>query len=85
MRPAFVIALAVVALTFALFCLNYWVLAGTLPGYRLLAYPGIVTTRLFSEEIAFWPKLAILLSGQFVAYFAAALTFTTLRHHRSTR
>ena len=48
------------------FIVNYNFLAGTLPGYRLLTAPGIVALRLFTEEIAFWPKLALLLGGQYI-------------------
>ncbi len=48
------------------FTVNYNWLEGTLPGYRLLTAPGIVILRLFTEEIDFWPKLLLLLGGQYL-------------------
>ena len=51
------------------FSISYGYLHSTFLGYKFLAYPGIVATRIFSEEIDFWPKLAILLAGQYVALF----------------
>ncbi|MBW8190687.1 hypothetical protein K0504_06530 [Neiella marina] len=46
------------------------VLNGPLPGYRVLLFPGNLTLTyiwhpLFSEEVNFWPKLTMLLFGQF--------------------
>jgi uncharacterized glyoxalase superfamily protein PhnB len=51
------------------FAVNFWIVQGPYPGYKLLAYPGIVTAGLFSDEIDFWPKLGIMLLGQYLAYF----------------
>lgn len=56
------------------FGISYGILHETFPGYKLLVYPGIAVTRLFSEEIDFWPKLGILLIGQYLAFFIAMLT-----------
>ena len=55
------------------FGVNYWIADGTLPGYKVLAYPGIISTRLFSEEIGFWPKLGIMLLGQYFIYMVVIL------------
>jgi hypothetical protein len=51
---------------------NSWTLFdGSLPGYQFFLFPGNLTLMyfwhpLFTEEVNFWPKLAMLLSGQFV-------------------
>lgn len=62
--------MAVGALFFAvnLLLYNWW--SSPLLGYRLLLGPGNLTLvyvwhPLFSEEINFWPKLLLLLLGQF--------------------
>ena len=44
---------------------------GPLPGYQLLLFPGNLTLiyfwhPVFTEEVNFWPKLVMLLFGQFV-------------------
>jgi len=62
-------ALLGVLICFIVFGLGFWVFNQALPGYKMLAYPGIVATRFFSEEINFWPKLSIMLTGQYIAYF----------------
>lgn len=51
---------------------NTWeVWNGPLPGYQLLLFPGNFTLiyfwyPIFTEEVDFWPKLVMLLSGQFL-------------------
>ena len=64
-------ATAIVVLTVLVFAINYNGYPVIFPIYKILAWPGIVTLRLFSEEINFMPKLSILLLGQFLAYFLA--------------
>ena len=61
-----------------LFSLSYGILHGNVPGYKIINYPGIVATRFFSEEIDFWPKLIIMLTGQFTCYFLATLAISPL-------
>jgi len=44
---------------------------GPIPGYQFFMFPGNLTLihfwhPLFTEEVNFWPKLAMLLLGQFV-------------------
>lgn len=63
------------------FALNWLVWEGLMPGYSVLLFPGNLTLSylwhpLFTEEIDFWPKLALQLSGQFmlVAAFTALVT-----------
>ncbi|ALS98235.1 hypothetical protein AT746_08230 [Lacimicrobium alkaliphilum] len=46
-----------------------------MPGYGVLLFPGnfmlvYVWHPLFTEEIDFWPKLALQLSGQFIVVVA---------------
>lgn len=54
---------------------NMWdVWQGPLPGYQVLLFPGNLTLiylwhPLFTEELAFWPKLALLLIGQFAVVY----------------
>jgi hypothetical protein len=68
------------------FTVNYNWLEGTLPGYRLLTAPGIVILRVFTEEIAFWPKLLLLLGGQYVVsllIILATIKLIRLIHKRN--
>lgn len=51
---------------------DFW--GGPMPGLQLLLLPGNLTLiyiwhPLLTEEINFWPKLALLLFGQFVVVF----------------
>jgi len=44
---------------------------GAVPGYQVLLLPGNLTLvyfwhPLFTEEVSFWPKLVMLLFGQFI-------------------
>lgn len=68
-------AAAFVLLTALAFAIDFNWLHCTFPGYKILAWPGIVTLRFFSEEMAFWPKIAILLMGQYVTYFLTIFIF----------
>ena len=62
-------ALSGLAIGLFAFSVSYWILESALPGYRIMLYPGIITARFFSEEIDFWPKFGIVLTGQYVFYF----------------
>lgn len=50
---------------------NLWdVWGGPLPGYKVYLFPGNLTLiyvwhPLFTEEVNFWPKLGLLMLGQF--------------------
>jgi len=49
-----------------------------------MLYPGIITTRLFSEEINFWPKLGIMLAGQYFLCFLGIFSVKKLLNlHRN--
>jgi hypothetical protein len=60
---------------------NLWdAIGGPLPGYKVLLFPANLTLvyiwhPLFTEELAFWPKLCLMLVGQFtlVACFVACI------------
>lgn len=47
-----------------------------MPGYQILLFPGNLTLEyfwhpIFTEEVTFWPKLLMLMTGQFVVSFVA--------------
>jgi hypothetical protein len=59
---------------------DFW--GGPVPGYRYFLFPGNITLvyfwhPLFTEEVNFWPKLAMLLFGQFfvVTSFSASCIY----------
>ncbi|MFT6432260.1 MAG: hypothetical protein ACJAVI_000295 [Candidatus Azotimanducaceae bacterium] len=58
---------------FSAFAMSYWFSDGPIPGYKFLAGPGVLTLRMFSEEISFWPKLSLMMFGQYLVYFVAIL------------
>lgn len=59
-----------VAIALLAFIFNYTMAPISLPGYEILAGPAMFALQFFSEEIAFWPKLAIFISGQYLVYFS---------------
>ncbi len=61
------------------FTFNYNMVPLSLPGYELFAGPAMLVLRLFSEEIAFWPKLTIFLVGQYLVYFLVILLGRKIR------
>ena len=83
------VAAAIGLIAFAL-SWNFWDLwGGPMPGFQVLLYPGnlslvYVWHPLFTEEINFWPKLALHMVGQFslVACTTAVLT-TMVKRWRS--
>ncbi len=55
---------------------EYW--GGPLPGYDILLFPGNLSLiylwyPLFSEEVALYPKLTLLLIGQFSLVFVISM------------
>jgi len=78
------VAAVVIGLTAFTLSWNLWDLwGGPLPGYKVYLFPGNLTLiyiwhPLFTEEVNFWPKLGLLMLGQFsvVAGFTGA--FITL-------
>lgn len=60
---------------FLAFAISFWFSDGPIPGYWFFAGPGVLTLQMFSEEVSFWPKLGLLLAGQYFICFA--LIFST--------
>lgn len=54
---------------FVTIVISYWFLHTAMPGYHFLVGPGIAAANLFTEEINLWPKISIMLIGQYLAYF----------------
>lgn len=81
---AIVAGLAAVVMGLLAFALswNFWQFwGGPMPGSWLLLLPGNLTLiylwqPLFSEEINFWPKLALQMSGQFIVVTFVVALFT---------
>ena len=65
-------AIAIVVLTVLVFAINYNGYPGIFSIYKVLAWPGIFTLRLFSEEIDFMPKLSLLLQVNFQHAFSSS-------------
>lgn len=66
-------ALSGVVIGFTAIAISYWLLHQAMPGYYLFVGPGILTANLFTEEINLWPKISIMLTGQYLTYFAIIL------------
>jgi hypothetical protein len=62
---------------------NFWEFwGGPMPGIRVLLYPGnlslvYVWHPLFTEEVNFWPKLFLLMLGQFCVVTCVVALFTS--------
>jgi hypothetical protein len=59
---------------------------GPLPGYQLFLFPGNLTLTyfwhpIFTEEVNFWPKLFMLLFGQFVVVTSCVAAITRLKSY----
>lgn len=65
------LGLAIALLTLVAFTFDYYWFYSVLPGYKVLAFPGIFALRFFSEELGFINKLIILVFSQFVFYTLA--------------
>ena len=78
------VAAAVVGLVAFTLSWNLWGFwGGPMPGFQVLLFPGHLTLvyiwhPLFTEEINFWPKLALLLLGQFSVVFCFVGLFVYL-------
>ena len=61
---------------------NTWdIWDGPLPGYQFFLFPGNLTLiyfwhPIFTEEVSFWPKLLMLLAGQFGVSTVTMIVFT---------
>lgn len=78
-----VVALVVGGIAFSLHW-NFWnVWGGPMPGVQALLFPGNMTLiyiwhPLFTEEIDFWPKIVMLLVGQFFVVASVAVLLVSL-------
>lgn len=70
---------------------NLWAFFnGPLPGYRIFLFPGNLTLTyfwhpIFTEEVNFWPKLFMLLLGQFIVVTSCVVVITSLKQFFGTR
>ncbi len=83
MKFSALLASIFVIITGIAFAINYNWFNGTLPGYRILAYPGILTLRFISEETPFWPKLGVMLAGQYLACFIVVFSLRKIASLKS--
>jgi hypothetical protein len=64
---------------------NSWAFfGGPLPGYQIFLFPGNLTLiyfwhPIFTEEVNFWPKLFMLLFGQFLVVTSCVAMITSLK------
>ena len=64
---------------------NLWeFFGGPLPGYRIFLFPGNLTLTyfwhpIFTEEVNLWPKLFMLLFGQFIVVTSCMTVITSLK------
>jgi hypothetical protein len=75
---AFLWAFSGVAIGLMAFIFNYTMAPISLPGYELLAWPAMLGLQFFSEETAFWPKLLIFITSQYLLYFCVILSLRNL-------
>jgi len=65
---------------------NLWkFFSGLLPGYQILLFPGNLSLiyfwhPVFTEEVNFWPKLFMLLCGQFVVVTCTVVVLVKLKN-----
>jgi hypothetical protein len=71
-----------VVIALVAFIFNYTMTPVSLPGYDFIAAPAMFALSFFSEETAFWPKLTIFLSGQYLAFFVGIFTFRKMMKYR---
>ncbi|MFI2812458.1 MULTISPECIES: hypothetical protein [Microbulbifer] len=55
------------------FVYNWQCYDGGWPYFGIVLLPGNLVLSLFTEEIDFWPKLALQMSGQFLVTFTVAV------------
>jgi hypothetical protein len=70
---------------------NLWeYFGGPLPGYQIFLFPGNLTLTyfwhpIFTEEVNFWPKLFMLLFGQFVVVTCCVALISNLNDFFRTK
>ena len=84
------IAMIIGLITFSLNW-NLWeFFDGPLPGYRVFLFPGNLTLTyfwhpIFTEEVNFWPKLFMLLFGQFFVVSCCVAVIASLKQFFATK
>lgn len=69
---------------------NLWeFFEGPLPGYQIFLFPGNLTLiyfwhPLFTEEVNFWPKLFMLLLGQFLVVTTFVISINYIKNKLKT-
>jgi hypothetical protein len=69
---------------------NLWeFFEGPLPGYQIFLFPGNLTLiyfwhPLFTEEVNFWPKLFMLLLGQFLVITTFVISINYIKNKLKT-
>jgi hypothetical protein len=71
-------ALSGVIIGIIAFSYNYLLLPASMPGYELFTAPARFALSFFSEETAFWPKMTIFLTGQYLGYFLVIIIIKKL-------
>ncbi|WP_199610432.1 hypothetical protein [Flocculibacter collagenilyticus] len=75
---AFYVGLVAVGVGAIISFINWTIWGGGLPSYPFFLFPGNLVLSLFTEEIDFWPKLILQLTGQFCVVAMATLVVAKL-------
>ncbi|WP_445358261.1 hypothetical protein [Microbulbifer sp. ANSA005] len=75
------LVVGVISLTIGLlaFAYNWKIIGGGWPYFGTVLFPGNLVLSFFSEEIDFWPKFALQMSGQFLVSFLLARSLISFR------
>ncbi|WP_444894011.1 hypothetical protein ACJJIE_06545 [Microbulbifer sp. TRSA001] len=78
----FALVVGVISLTIGLlaFAYNWKIIGGGWPYFGTFLFPGNLVLSFFSEEIDFWPKFALQMSGQFLVPFLVTLGVFRLKN-----
>lgn len=57
------------------FFYNWNIYGGGWEYFEVVLFPGNIVLSMFTEEIDFWPKFALQMSGQFLVTFVASQVF----------
>ncbi|MFS1523101.1 hypothetical protein ACL7TT_03145 [Microbulbifer sp. 2304DJ12-6] len=71
------VSVAALLLGMAAFFYNWNIHGGGWHYFRIFLFPGNLVLSLFTEEIDFWPKFLLQMSGQFLVSFSA--TYSVLK------
>ncbi|MDP5210556.1 hypothetical protein [Microbulbifer sp. 2205BS26-8] len=74
---SFAVGFAALLIGMAAFFYNWNLYGGGWQYFRIFLFPGNVVLSLFTEEMDFWPKFLLQMSGQFLVSFLA--TYSVLK------